>query len=175
VRPFATRAVFDHAWQLVLDHDLVMHFDLYGYSIPFFTSGPEGELAFRPEDEDSLRELVRHVLELSRSHGQRFPHSEPFLRSIPDWVVKREAMRIPCDAYRFLWVGPDGSVQLCDTSFPLGNVNETPLRELVFGPEHRQAARGAFELSCPNCTCQVEDRIRKHGPSWRHYSKESSL
>jgi cyclic pyranopterin phosphate synthase len=174
VKPLATFETLDLAWDLVQKHDLVMHFDLYGYSIPFFTSGPNDELAFTHSDEPNLRAFVDRVLELRRSAPERFPHSEPFLRSIPDWVMKKADMRIPCDAYRFLWVGPDGSVQLCDTSFPLGNVKERRLRDIVFGKEHRCAARDAFLLKCPNCTCQVEDRIRKHGPSWRRYSKEVS-
>ena len=175
VRPLATRELFDRAWRLVQELDLVMHFDIYGYSVPFFTSGPEDSLAFRPEDAGPLRELARHALELKREFPNRFPHSEPFLRSMPDWATEYAEMRLPCDAYRLLWIGPDGSVQLCDTAFPLGNIRESRLRDIAFSQRHKDAARGAFQLSCPNCNCQLEDRIRKHGPSWRHYSREESL
>lgn len=170
VKPLATQQTLALAWDLVQRFDLYLHFDLYGYSIPFFTPGPHGELAFGPEDAELLEGFVGRLLELRRSDPARFPHSEAFLRSIPDWVLKCADMRVPCDAYRFLWIGPDGSLQLCDTAFPLGNVKQTRLSKLLFGPEHDAAARGAFELKCPNCTCQVEDRIRKHGPSWRHYN-----
>jgi MoaA/NifB/PqqE/SkfB family radical SAM enzyme len=171
IKPLATLETLAVAWELVQRHELYLHFDLYGYSIPFFTPGPEGELEFRAADEPELRQVIERVLALRQAHPERFPHSEPFLRSIPDWVMQKADMRIPCDAYRFLWVGPDGSVQLCDTSFPLGNVKQKRLREIAFSPAHKAAARGAFKLECPNCTCQVEDRIRKHGPSWRRYSK----
>ena len=171
IRPLANIETLELAWDLVQRYDLVLHFDLFGYSIPFFTTGPNDELAFRPEDEPKLREFIDRLLELRDSDPARFPHSVPFLRSIPDWVLQRERMRVPCDAYRFLWVGPDGTLQLCDTSFPLGNVKQKRLSEILFGPEHVAAARGAFRLECPNCTCQVEDRIRKHGPSWRRYSR----
>jgi len=169
VRPLANRETLDLAWDLVRRFDLFLHFDLYGYSIPFFTSGPENELAFLPEDEPLLDELVDRILEMQAAEPDRFPHTRPFLRSIPDWVLKRADMRIPCDSYRFVWVGPDGSVQLCDSFFPLGNVRQERLRDILFRPAHHQAARDAFQLNCPNCTCQVEDRIRKHGPSWRRY------
>jgi sulfatase maturation enzyme AslB (radical SAM superfamily) len=89
---------------------------------------------------------------------------------VPDWVLDCADMRVPCDAYELLWVGADGSVQLCDTSFPLGNVHETRLRDLLFTPAHHQAARDGFALKCPNCTCKVDSRLRRHGPSWRKYS-----
>lgn len=171
VRPLASLEVLAEAWRLVEQYDLRLHLDLYGYSIPFFTSGPEGELAFHPEDRPLLDRLVARLLELRAAHSSRVLHSEAFLRSVPDWVLQCADMRIPCDAYELVWIGADGSVQLCDTSFPLGNVHETPLKDLLFTPEHHQAARDAFQLKCPNCTCKVDSRIRRHGPSWRKYSR----
>jgi hypothetical protein len=39
-------------------------------------------------------------------------------------------MRVPCDAYELLWIGADGSLQLCDVALPLGNVNAHRLRDL---------------------------------------------
>ena len=30
---------------------------------------------------------------------------------------------------KLVWIGADGSVQLCDVAFPLGNVNERRLRD----------------------------------------------
>jgi len=171
VRPLASIEVLEEAWRLVEQYDLRLHLDLYGYSIPFFTSGPEGELAFRPEDRPLLDRLVTRLLELRASSPGRVLHPEAFLRSVPDWVLQCADMRVPCDAYELVWVGADGSVQLCDTSFPLGNVHESSLRELLFTPEHQRAARDAFQLKCPNCTCKVDSRIRRHGPSWRKYSR----
>lgn len=171
VRPLSSLAVLLDAWRLVERYDLFFHLDLYGYSIPFFTSGPEGELAFRPEDRPALEELVAKLLELRRTAPSRFLHSEAFVRSVPDWVLQCADMRVPCDAYELLWIGADGTVQLCDTAFPLGNVNERPLREMLFTPEHHQAARDGFQLKCPNCTCKVDSRLRRHGPSWRKYSR----
>jgi cyclic pyranopterin phosphate synthase len=175
VRPLASLEILEEAWRLVEQYDLRLHLDLYGYSIPFFTSGPEGELAFGPEDRPGLEALVDRLLQLRAAHPGRFQHSEAFLRSVPDWVLQCADMRVPCDAYELVWIGADGSVQLCDTSFPLGNVRETRLRDLLFTPEHHQAARDAFELKCPNCTCKVDSRLRRHGPSWRKYSQPGGM
>lgn len=79
-------------------------------------------------------------------------------------------MRVPCDAYELLWIGADGSLQLCDTALPLGNVRTQRLRDILFSEAHTQAARNAFRLNCPNCTCCAETRIAKHGASYRRYS-----
>lgn len=169
VRPLAGIDRLNEAWDFAVEHDLHFHLDLYGYSVPFFSRGPEDALAFRPGDEPMLAALVERLLELKRERPHRFPHAEAFIRSIPDWVTLCEDMRVPCDAYQLLWIGADGSLQMCDTAFPLGNVNETRLRDLVFTDEHKKAARDGYLLKCPNCTCKVDSRIRRHGKSWKKY------
>lgn len=174
VRPLAGLDKLEEAWDFAVEHDLFFHLDLYGYSVPFFSRGPDDELAFRPGDEPMLAALVDRLLELKEERPHRFPHNDAFLRSIPDWVTKYEDMRVPCDAYQLLWIGADGSLQLCDTAFPLGNVNESRLKDLVFTKEHKRAAQDGFALKCPNCTCKVDSRIRRHGPSWRKYSQTNS-
>ncbi len=146
VRPLASREKLDRAWDFALEHDLHFHLDLYGYSVPFFARGPDDALAFLPGDEPMLAELVERLLELRRERPDRFPHAESFIRSIPDWVTLCEDMRVPCDAYQLLWIGADGSLQLCDTAFPLGNVNETRLRDMILTEAHAEAARDGFLL-----------------------------
>jgi len=81
---------------------------------------------------------------------------------------------VPCDAYRLIWVGPDGSVQLCYVTFKLGNLHDTRLSELVFTPTHKKAARDAFAVNCPNCHCGYDKRVLAHGPSRRLYSMSRS-
>jgi len=85
--------------------------------------------------------------------------------SIPEWLLKGSEMRVPCDARKLLWVGADGTVQLCYAAFPLGNLNELRLRDMLFTTEHHQAARDAFDLNCPNCHCERGSRIAKHLPT----------
>jgi cyclic pyranopterin phosphate synthase len=96
--------------------------------------------------------------------------TEEGLRSIPDWLLKGAAMRVPCDAYQMIWVGADGTVQLCYVTFRLGNLHEKPLTDLLFTAAHRQAARSAFALDCPNCHCHYDRRIRKHAPSLQRFT-----
>ncbi len=71
-------------------------------------------------------------------------------------------MRVPCDKYQMLWVGADGTVQMCYVCYPLGNLHRQRLPEMLFSEAHKKAALGAFEVSCPNCHCSYDNRIQKH-------------
>ncbi|MFK7739660.1 MAG: radical SAM/SPASM domain-containing protein [Planctomycetota bacterium] len=155
-------------WQLVREFDLHMGVDPISRTIPFFT--PPGEdLAI---DEDLRQELIA-VREEFISLKNRFPHrvvpSTTFLRALPELLLEDLAAEIPCDAYEMLWVGADGTVQLCDTHFELGNLKQTRLRNLLFTEEHRCAARDGFGLKCPTCMCKIDSRIRKFGPTVHKY------
>lgn len=84
------------------------------------------------------------------------------------------AMRVPCDRHHLIWVGPDGTVQLCYVTFKLGNLHDKRLSEIVFTPTHTKAARDAFALNCPNCHCGFDKCVLAHGPSRRLYSMSRS-
>jgi hypothetical protein len=148
---------------------MFFHLDLVSFSTPFFDQHCDLDMQFRPEDRASLQCMVEEFLRFKDEHPERFVHSREFIRSVPDWVLKGSQMRVPCDAYRDLWIGADGTVQLCDTALPLGNLHVRPLREIVFGRAHRKAALDAFQLNCPNCMCHVETRIQKHSASMQRY------
>lgn len=147
--------------------------DVVHYSLPYFQEGPERELQFRPEDRDMLQSAVDRILALKASQPALFTGSEPALASLVDWGIRQEEMRIPCDARKLLWVGADGSVMLCYAAFPLGNLHEKRLSEILYTPAHDDAARKAFRLECPNCHCESAARIEKHGPSLRKYTREA--
>jgi cyclic pyranopterin phosphate synthase len=157
------------AWDFARRFDMYFHIDLISYSVPFFVQGEENEFHIKEEDAPEIESVVHQLLHLKQQEPSRFLHSEEFLRSIPDWLQKKSDMRVPCDAYQMIWIGADGTVQLCDTALPLGNVNQSRLTEILFGKEHRCAARDAFLLNCPNCICRAESRIQKDLVSMRHY------
>lgn len=146
-----------------------IHVDVVHYSLPYFQEGPERELQFRPDDRPAVERVVDHLLALKRARPKLLTESEIALASFPDWALKQEEMRVPCDARKLLWVGADGSVMLCYVTFPLGNLHETRLRDLLGTRAHHQAARDAFALNCPNCHCEAASRVEKHGPSRRKY------
>jgi cyclic pyranopterin phosphate synthase len=73
-----------------------------------------------------------------------------------------------------IWVGPDGTVQLCYVTFKLGNLHGTRLRDLVFTKAHEKASRDAFSLNCPNCHCGYDKRVLSHGPTRRLYLQPRS-
>jgi cyclic pyranopterin phosphate synthase len=112
---------------------------------------------------------VAELLRIKQEQPKLIAQSLEALRSIPDWLLLGPDMRVPCDSHQMLWVGADGTVQQCYVTFRLGNLHEKRLPDLLFTEAHRNAARGSFELTCPNCHCHYDQRIRKHGPSAQKY------
>ncbi len=164
--------VLADAWRFAERFDMYFHLDLASPSTPFFRNADAGLVAGE-SDRPGLERLTDALLAYKTEQPSRLLHSPEFLRSVPDWMLKGTQMRVPCDANNMLWIGADGTVQLCDTAFPLGNINETRLRDILFSPEHAKAAQDAFKLNCPNCTCRVESRIQKHSPSFHRYRAHS--
>lgn len=158
------------AWRLVERHDLHMGVDPISKTIPFFRA-PGDDLAI---GEDLRSELVAVVAEFERLkdlRADRVVPSRTFLRALPELLLEDAAKQIPCDAYELLWVGADGTVQLCDVAFPLGNLKQQRLRDLLFTKQHCQAARDGFQLKCPTCMCKIDSRIRRHTESVRRHGK----
>lgn len=171
MRPSCHLAALRSAWRFAEKYDLLMRVDLIHYSLPYFTEGPDRQLQFRPEDRPQIEDVVTELIRLKRQSPQRFTDSLAHIRSMPDWLTKGPDMRVPCDAYQMIWVGADGTVKMCYVTFTLGNLHQTRLRDLMFTPAHRDAAKSAYELNCPNCHCEAASRIQKHLPSRLQYSR----
>ena len=172
MRPTCSTDALHAAWDFALRYRAPLTVNLVHYSLPYFTEGPERELAFRPEDRPRLEEMVQELLVLKRAHPDMLANTEIGIRAIPDWLLLGPAMRVPCERYRLIWIGANGVVQLCYVTFVLGNLHEKRLRELLFTQAHADASRDAFELNCPNCHCSFDTRTRLHAPSRRAYGKE---
>ena len=102
------------------------------YSLPYFTEGPDQELQFRPEDGAAIEPAVSELIRIKQLRPELIQQSLMALRSIPDWLLKKADMRVPCDRYHLLWVGADGTVQLCYVTFKLGNLHEQRLASHAF-------------------------------------------
>jgi cyclic pyranopterin phosphate synthase len=170
MRPSCNLEALHEALRFAEKYEAPIQVDLIHYSLPYFTEGPDRVLQFRPEDRQAIEIIANELLRLKRERPSIIEQSEMGLASIPDWLIKGEAMRIPCDKYQMIWVGADGTVQLCYVTYKLGNLHERRLTEILFSPAHRQAARDAFAVRCPNCHCSYDARIQKHLPSRRAYS-----
>jgi len=157
-------------WEFAERYQLAMQVDLIHYSLPYFSEGPDRCLQFTPEDADAIHRVTSELVVLKRRHPERLTQSVAALRSIPDWLLKGPGMKIPCDSYQMIWVGADGTVQLCYVTFKLGNLYAERLSTMLFASRHAQAARDSFLLNCPNCHCHYDTRIQKHTSSLRHYA-----
>lgn len=174
MRPTCSVAAVREAWAFAQQFRASIQVDLIHYSLPYFTEGPERELQFREVDRPAIEAVVAELLRLKQVQPEMLDQSALGLSSIADWLLHREAMRVPCDKYQMIWVGADGVVQMCYVAFKLGNLHQQRFREMLFTPEHRAAARAAFTMQCPNCHCSYDARIQKHLPSRRHYARQLS-
>jgi cyclic pyranopterin phosphate synthase len=173
-RRSATIEHFEHLRRMAERFEARIQIDIVHYSLPYFQEGPERELQFRADDAERLERLAEHLVRTKQDDPIRLTESAASLASIPDWALKAEAMRVPCDAGKLLWVGADGGVNLCYVTFPLGNLHEQRLADFLYGPAHHRAARDAFQLNCPNCHCERGARVEKHGPSFAAYTARAA-
>jgi len=151
-------------------YKLRVQIELIHYSLPYFQEGPEGELQFTPEDLPAIQEVVTELIRLKREKHVMINQDIPALRAIPDSLMKGPDMKVPCTAYDMIWIGADGTVQLCYVTFKLGNIHQTSFADMLTSDARRSAARDAFKLNCPNCHCSINERVMRHAPSRRLYS-----
>lgn len=155
-------------WEFAREFDL--HLCVYPISrtIPFFHQ-PGPDLDITENERGALGEVVAELLRIKGEHPHRVPASRTFLRALPDLLLGDAAHEVPCDAYELLWIGADGTLQLCDTHFVLGNVKQTRLAQLLFTAAHCRAARDGFQLRCPTCFCKIDSRIRRDSAMVRRH------
>jgi len=170
MRPTCSIRSLHETWDFAKRYSAPFTVSLVHYSLPYFTEGPDRCLQFVPEDRPQIEEVVAELIRLKDERPDLLPQSLPSLRSIPDWLLKGPGMKVPCDRYRLIWIGADGTVQLCYVTFKLGNLHEKRLSQLLFTPEHGQASRDAFALKCPNCHCSYPDRIDRDLTSFIKYA-----
>lgn len=171
MRPTCNITALHEAYAFAERYKTSLYVDLIHYSLPYFTDGPDHFLQFRTEDRPAIDQVVTELLRLQQCRPDLFGDNALALRSIPDWLLQGPGMRVPCDAYRMIWVGADGTVQLCYVTFKLGNLHETRLRTMLFTSEHTRASRDAYALRCPNCHCHRQERLIKDWSSRKKYSR----
>jgi len=171
MRPTATPEAFREALLFAERFDMSMRVDLIHYSLPYFQEGEDRHLQFVPEDRPAIERVVDELIAVKHAQPSRLHHTIEGLSSIPDWLIRGPDMKVPCTAYEMIWVGPDGTVQMCYVTFKLGNLHQTRLRDLLFTASHKCAAKDAFQLNCPNCHCSSNERIMRDSSSRRLYAE----
>lgn len=170
MRPTCNVDAVARMWRFAEEHETRIGISLIHHSLPYFTEGPNRELQFRFEDRPAIEEVVAELICRKERRPELLQQSVIALRSIPDWLLKGPDMKVPCDRYRLLWIGANGVVQMCYVTFVLGSLHEKRLSQMLFTSEHKQAARDAFQLNCPNCHCSYGERVESHVPSRLRYS-----
>jgi len=112
MRPTCNVDEIQRLWRFAERYSAPIGVSLIHYSLPYFTEGPDQELQFRPEDRAAIERAVAELIRMKQRRPELIQQSLMALRSIPDWLLKKADMRVPCDRYHLLWVGADGTVQL---------------------------------------------------------------
>jgi MoaA/NifB/PqqE/SkfB family radical SAM enzyme len=170
-RPSANLKSLESAWSFAQRYSLRFQVDLVHYSLPYFSEGVDRELQFTADDRPALQALTAALAQMKEDRPDLYPESIQSIYSIPEWALRGPNMRVPCTAYRLIWVGADGTVQLCYVTFKLGNLYHQRLRDMLFTDAHHQACRDAFALNCPNCHCERDDRIQAHFTSYHKFTE----
>jgi cyclic pyranopterin phosphate synthase len=157
--PFCSVRALEEAWAFCERYCAEFHVDIVHTRLPYFTSGPDRYLEIG--NTGDLGPVIDWLIKLRRTHPDLYREPVASIRSIRDWVEDLDSMFVPCDMYNHIWIGPDGSVQLCYAAFYLGNVLNQPLEEILYSERHREAARMAFKLACPRCPCNRITRIAR--------------
>ena len=171
MRPTANAEAIEAVLEFARAYRTPIQVDLIHYSLPYFSEGLDQRLQFGPEDRPTLEAVSKHLIEAKRREPELLDHSEIGLRSIPDWLILGKDASVPCNKHDMIWIGADGTVQLCYVTFELGNLHETRLRDILFKEAHREAARNAFKLNCPGCHCGYDERTRTHLRSRLRYRR----
>jgi len=169
MKPTCSVEAVRDTWQFAARYNARICINLVHYSLPYFTEGENRELAFTEADRPAIDAVVAEFMRLQSRQPHLLASSPIVMRSISDWLVKGRDMRVPCDRHRLIWVGADGTVQMCYVSFRLGNLHEQRLKDMLFTRTHIDAARDGFRLNCPNCHCSYETRVLGHAPTRRKY------
>ena len=148
-----------------LKHGIPFDVNLVHYDFPYFSEGDDGKLQFYSEDKEAIDVFVAELLRLKLEYPDLVLNSLEGIRSIPDWLIKKENMKIPCIRYQRLWIGPNGVVRVCQKSADLGNLNNSGLSELIYNRTHNEEAQNCFDLKCSNCHVGYDQRILQHSES----------
>lgn len=170
MRPTCSLESLHSTFQFARRLNTPIYVNLIHYSLPYFTKGDDRELQFEAVDRPHVEEVVNEILRLQLQFPKMFLNSRVGLSSIPDWLIRGPGMRVPCTEKTLLWVGADGTVQMCYVTFKLGNLHDKRLTDLLYTHAHRKAARDCVSLNCPNCHCSYDRRISQHLNSRRIYS-----
>ena len=173
MRPTCSLDALRETWAFATRYETPIFVNLFHYSLPYFTEGTDNDLQFRPADRAMIERIVTELLELQQASPHMFLNSRIGLRSIPDWLIRGAQMRVPCTERELIWVGADGTVQMCYVTFKLGNLHDDRLSNLLFSDAHYRAARDSVALNCPNCHCSYDRRTSEHLATRRLYADPS--
>ena len=144
---------------------------LIHYDFPYFSEGENCELQLYEKDRPIIEDIVKEVIDFKKMHPNLITNSLVGLKSIPDWLIKKGEMKIPCYMYDNIWIGPNGVVRVCQKNIDLGNVHNSRFKHIVYTDLHNTSVQNCFELNCTNCHVGWDKRTSQYPASRKKYGQ----
>jgi cyclic pyranopterin phosphate synthase len=169
MKPTCNEVALQNIVELAQKYGAHIGVQLIHYDFPYFNGGENDELQFHKEDLPQINDFVKHLAKLKQEMPNLFLNSVPAINAMPDWLLEKEKLEIPCYMYDNIWVAANGDVMVCQKNSILGNIHQTKFRELLYTDEHTKATRDSFHLNCSRCHVKFDIRTRQHPQSRKKY------
>ncbi|MCK5854349.1 MAG: radical SAM protein [Sulfurovaceae bacterium] len=156
--------------EFALKHNIGYSIALVHYDFPYFNNGEDDGLQLFEEDLPAILEVQKELIALKKLHPNLILNSMTSLNAIPDWLMKKGEIDIPCYRYDHLWIGSNGEVRVCQKSALLGNINDEKFRDILNTKEHTQSTRDCFALNCSGCHVDYDNRTVQTPKSRKEYA-----
>ncbi len=141
-------------------YEIPFGINLIHYDFPYSTDGENHELQLYEEDREQIELLIDKLITHKKKHPSLMLNTLVGLKSIPDWLILKENMKVPCSMYSNIWVGPNGEVKVCQKNIELGNLENQRFVDIINTEDHTKAIRTCFKLDCSNCQVRFDYRTR---------------
>lgn len=173
MRPTCNEESLQDIVDLAKKYDAHIGVQLIHYDFPYFNGGEKDELQLYKEDLPQINAFVKRLAELKTELPELIINSAPAINAIPDWLIEKQNLDIPCYMYDNIWIAANGDVMVCQKNSILGNIYEKCFRDLLYTDDHTKATRDSFNLNCSRCHVKFDIRTRQHPQSRKKYGSSA--
>jgi MoaA/NifB/PqqE/SkfB family radical SAM enzyme len=133
-------------------------------SRPWMSDIPVG---LKQVNQEQLNRVVMELHGIKRASNKTLSDSHASLEYIRDYFADPKREDIPCYlGYLVVRVGPHGEVfPACSMLPPVGNLRQTPLKQIVASQPYKERVHDMFLKKCPGCACDHIVNLYAHTPS----------
>lgn len=118
-------------------------------------------------NQDRLDDLIDELHHIKKSSHALCLNSHTSLEYIRGYFTGRKPGNIPCYlGFLVVGIGPHGELfSGCWSLPPVGNLTQTPLKQIIKSKNYRERIHQMFLRNCPGCTCDYALNLYAHTPA----------